>query len=183
MLKNLYKAWFGLLLCFFLTGCMSSSFTQYESSRLYLLRKYAGFKVEDKNTPHFKLVYRNTEYLVKENAKKKDFALYSLAMGYKAKEENAVTVGAKCEGPVEKTVWFTGCFPPPAILMKLMYVYNTAIMDQPDFPKAWECIRDDKMMEGYEKGIKEEEEYVRKSTKESIEKWKEKRKKSLLYND
>ena len=134
----------------------------------------------DKESILYQLLYEDPEKLAQKAIEEKDFRLISVAMGYKASEDDAKIIGLTCDNPPPTQSVVFGCVPPPSINFKLMLMYNTALAAHPEFPQR--CVTDEEMKEKLDKWSREEEESYKKSAISEIKKWDEKEKRRSVYN-
>ncbi|MDB5477847.1 MAG: hypothetical protein JWM96_342 [Alphaproteobacteria bacterium] len=146
-----FKYYFLLLVPCLLYACVSVPLTEKDKKSLYELRQMLSQKDFKEPNFLFSLVEGNPVHLASEAAKKEDYRLIALGMGYHATEKDASVVGLSCAGPVKTQNLVFGCIPPPVVTFKLMAQYNLALRQQPGFPKEAQCTVDTKMLNDFKK--------------------------------
>lgn len=150
-----------------LAACNDAKLSTYENYVLGQARMQTWKTEEARNHPLAALLRADPEKLAAENAAKGDRKLYSFAGGYKADVKAAKPFGVICTGAKPATTPIvTGCVPPPAIVLKHMLRYNTAMIATPAFPAAHTCKPDAKAITGIDAYMQQEEQDWLKSREE-----------------
>lgn len=170
------------IVCLLLSGCASSSLSKHDRMMLKMMQRSWANDKSKSDSPFHGLVLKDTEDLVRDKVQNKDFKLYGLAVGHKASEDSAVTVGVQCDTLVETDVWYTGCFPPAAVLTRLISNHNVMMINHPEFPNRENCSINSKEIEQVEEYSRDEEKSFKESHRKSTLRWIEKRKKTKLFN-
>lgn len=129
----------------------------------------------------------NPEHLAVNSAKKGDYRLIGFVGRSPPSKLNTPSrpiepFGVSCSKPVEILTQNQGCVPGPPVYYKLILRYNSALIQQPNFPQKESCKMDRAAVDQIEKMGKEWDDSLKKDSEDQIKKWEEKNKKSKQYN-
>lgn len=144
-----------------LSGCAASELSRQDSADLQRLREVWTRDASQQRDIIYDVIMSDPADLAAQSAARGDYRVIALAIGYKARPENAQPVGVECSGkgkaPVQPLTM--GCVPPPPVLYRQMSAFNRALIMQPQFPANAGCRIDDKFdteMQEWEQRMKAE---------------------------
>lgn len=134
-----------LILCLLLCGCNSLALSQKDKQELELFRtqfKSASNKNKEKlNTTWKSILFNDPKLEARKASSNNDFTVLAMAMGYHAKQDDAISVGLSCneDEPLKIDTLTFGCVSPPDFMYKLAWQYNVELYNQKHSPLKKYC--------------------------------------------
>ncbi len=142
------KILFSLIAVFFLGACQHAYTAEsWEAEQVSTFKRYAALRQQSgrEKLPWDNLFLQEPAAYAASEAAAGRYALYSIAMGYRAEEKDAQLMGVDCGSEkIETLPLVFGCMPPGAVFFKRIFEYNAAMLAQPGFPHAAACRIDKK---------------------------------------